>query len=188
LDGDRRPWIEATPSGWWYTAPGRDGRWSAVFFTDADLLEDSSRRGLAECWSHAVAESPHTAVRLREIGAPLSGPIPGLHVLAANSYTTTRCQGDGWVAAGDSASAVDPLSGQGIERALRAGIRAAHTVDAVLHAEARADAASQQAAMDDYQACQTAIDRDYLSQRHECYARVRRWTHRPFWQRRARGL
>lgn len=185
IDVDRRPWIEATPSGWWYSAPGIDSRWSAVFFTDADLFGGSGRRDLAERWSQAVAEGPHTALRLREIGSPLSGPIPGLHVLAANSYITTRCQSGRWLAAGDAASAVDPLSGQGIERALRAGIRAAHTVDAVLNAEARADAARRQAALDDYQRGQTVIDREYLSQRHACYARVRRWTDRPFWQCRA---
>ena len=53
-------WIEATPSGWWYSAPGIDGRWSAVFFTDADLAVGSCRRTLAARWSQAVAEaSPH---------------------------------------------------------------------------------------------------------------------------------
>jgi 2-polyprenyl-6-methoxyphenol hydroxylase-like FAD-dependent oxidoreductase len=184
-DVDRRPWIEATPSGWWYSAPGSDGRWTAVFFTDADLSDGSGHRSLATRWALAVAEGPHTAGRLREIGSPSSGPIPELHVLAANSYITTRCQGDRWLAAGDAASAVDPLSGQGIERALRAGIRAAHTIDAVLNAETGANDARRQAAIDEYQRDQTATDREYLAQRHECYARVRRWTDRPFWKRRA---
>ena len=183
IDVDRRPWIEATPSGWWYSAPGIDGRWSAVFFTDVDLAGGACRRSLAARWSHAVAEGPRTAGRLRELEFPSSGSI-GLHVLAANSYITSRCQGRRWLAAGDAASAVDPLSGQGIERALRGGIRAARTVDTVLNAEARADDAGTQAALDEYQGDQRAIDREYLSQRQECYARVRRWPDRPFWQRR----
>ena len=183
VDVDRRPWIEATPSGWWYSAPGIDGRWSAVFFTDADLAGGSCRRDLAARWSRAVAEAPRTAMRLRQIGSPSPDSI-GLHVLAANSYTTSQCQGRRWLAAGDAASAVDPLSGQGIERALRCGIRAARTVDTILNAEARADEPGTQAALDEYQDDQHAIDREYLSQRQECYARVRRWPDRPFWQRR----
>ena len=180
---DRRSWIEATPSGWWYSAPGIDGRWSAVFFTDADLAGGSCRRTLAARWSQAVAEAPRTAGRLREIGFPSPDSI-GLHVLAANSYTTSQCQGRRWLAVGDAASAVDPLSGQGIERALRGAIRAARTVDAILTAEARADEAGAQAALDEYQGDQRAFDCEYLWQRQECYARVRRWPDRPFWQRR----
>jgi 2-polyprenyl-6-methoxyphenol hydroxylase-like FAD-dependent oxidoreductase len=187
IDVDRRPWIEATPTGWWYSAPGTDGRWSAVFFTDADLIAGCGRRDLAARWSHAVTEGPRTAERFRELGFPRPAAIGGLHVVAADSYTTSRCQGDGWVAAGDAASAVDPLSGQGIERALRSGIRAALTADAVLQAEPGAAAVTRAAAIGAYQMEQTAIDRGYLRQRHEHYARVRRWSDRPFWQRRNAG-
>ena len=181
-DVDRRSWIEATPSGWWYSAPGIDGRWSAVFFTDADLAVGSCRRNLAARWSQAVAEAPRTAARLREIGSPRR--TRSLHVLAADSYTTSQCQCRRWLAVGDAASAVDPLAGQGIERALRCGIRSARTVDTILNAEARADDAGARTAIDAYQGDQSAIDREYLSQRQECYARVRRWPDRPFWQRR----
>jgi 2-polyprenyl-6-methoxyphenol hydroxylase-like FAD-dependent oxidoreductase len=184
IDVDRRPWIEATPSGWWYSAPGIDDRWTAVFFTDADLVEGSCRRNLAARWSQAVAEGPRTAARLVEIGAPLPNSI-SLSVRAANSYTTSQCHSRRWLAAGDAAAAVDPLAGQGIERALRGGIRAAHTVDAILNAEARNDIVGTQRAFDDYQRDQNAIDSEYLSQRQECYSRVRRWPDQPFWRRRA---
>jgi 2-polyprenyl-6-methoxyphenol hydroxylase-like FAD-dependent oxidoreductase len=188
IDVDRRPWIEATPEGWWYSAPGIDGRWSVVFFTDADLLPRSGRHGLAACWLRAVADAPHTSGRLEAMALQSSRLMAGLHVRAANSYLTSACQGRRWLAAGDAASAVDPLSGQGIERALRAGIRAAHAANELLNADGHAADLRQLSVLAEYQRGQTAIDREYLAARHECYARVRRWNDRPFWRRRTQPI
>lgn len=181
-DVDRRPWIEATPSGWWYSAPGIDGSWSAVFFTDADLVEQSERNNLSRRWSLAVAESQHTAQRLKEIGCPPANTLSGLQVTAAGSYFAVRCRGDWWLAAGDAAAGVDPLCGQGIERALRAGMSAGETIGALLAASDKC--ALNQEALDRYEREQVILNRIYLEQRLQCYGRVRRWADRPFWRRR----
>jgi 2-polyprenyl-6-methoxyphenol hydroxylase-like FAD-dependent oxidoreductase len=183
-DVDRRPWVEATRSGWWYSAPGVDDRWSAVFFTDADLIAHTRRRELVRCWQSALAEAPETLERLTAIGwrATASTDVP--RVIAANSYVSDRCQGDRWLAAGDAASALDPLSGQGIERALRAGIRTAAAADSLLRAESRRQHEQCRETLAQFQEDQSSLDRAYFQQRSDCYSRVQRWPDREFWRRR----
>jgi 2-polyprenyl-6-methoxyphenol hydroxylase-like FAD-dependent oxidoreductase len=173
---DRRTWIEATKAGWWYSAPGVDGRWTVVHFTDANLLERTASTTSAASWARALDHGPNTAERVRQLGISPDDGAPDVQVLAAGSYVTARCQGTRWLAVGDAASAWDPLSGQGIERALRAGIRAGETIEAFLTGDA--------GALEDYQAAQRALDEDYLVRRRDCYGRVDRWNHEEFWRRR----
>jgi 2-polyprenyl-6-methoxyphenol hydroxylase-like FAD-dependent oxidoreductase len=184
MDVDRRPWVEATPSGWWYSAPGVDGRWSAVFFTDADLIPHARRRDRLQSWRDALAEAPQTLARLRAIGWMSTDPGDAPRVIAANSYVSVRCQGNRWLAAGDAASALDPLSGQGIERALRAGIRAADAADALLDAQSRGEHEQCRETLAHFQREQSSLDREYLQQRSDCYSSVQRWPEHPFWRRR----
>ena len=48
--------------------------------------------------------------------------------MSAATLFRKATRGDGWVAAGDAACAFDPLSGQGIFKALDGGMRAAEAV------------------------------------------------------------
>ena len=68
---------------------------------------------------------------MSEKGIPLAGasfyahPIPSLE--AAN-WRGNRVAGDGWLAAGDAAGLVDPITGEGIYYAMRSGELAAEVV------------------------------------------------------------
>jgi flavin-dependent dehydrogenase len=84
--------------------------------------------------------------------------------------------GEGWIAAGDAATAFDPLSSQGILTALYSGLRAGETVDACLRGDGgAAEAFGRQT---------DALYAAYLRNRVLFYAAEGRWATRPFWSRR----
>jgi flavin-dependent dehydrogenase len=83
--------------------------------------------------------------------------------------------GDGWVAVGDAASTIDPLSSQGILYAMTSGLAAANALLDANPAEALKRYAS---------ALADRFHKDLTTRAHFC-RRERRWSDRPFWQRRS---
>jgi 2-polyprenyl-6-methoxyphenol hydroxylase-like FAD-dependent oxidoreductase len=182
---DHRTWIEATATGWWYSAPTPGGEWTITFFTDADHVpRTEGREAITRYWQQQLASSMHTRRRTIELG--LTGLAlshanrpAALQIMAADSYRQIPCHGQGWFAAGDTAAAWDPLSGQGVEKGLRSGLRVARTADAVLRGDDIAVASAGFASEED------RLNADYLVHRRAYYARVRRWAGETFWRRRA---
>ena len=184
---DRRTWIEASPAGWWYSAPTPGNRWTFTFFTDADRAPAREGRGvLSRYWSEQLAQAPNTERRLAGLDlspACSTAALPGvLSVTAADSYRRLPCQGAGWLAAGDAAAAWDPLCGQGIEQALRSASRAARAADRLLRAGK--DAPAVLAA---YAAHEEEEARQYRERYDSYYGQMRRWPDAVFWQRRRVG-
>jgi flavin-dependent dehydrogenase len=161
--------IEAVADGWWYTAPLPGQGVVAAFLTDPDLAPAPGGR-TAEAWIRRLAAAPRTAARLS--GHDLRGP---LRTLSASSARTLPVTGDGWLAVGDAAFAFDPLSGDGVDRALRAGRSAA----TALAAEDRS------AALKTYSTEQEDLFVAYCRQRTAFYSREQRWPDCSFWARRA---
>lgn len=112
-DGD--PLIEAAETGWWYSAGVPGSRAVAAFMTDTDLIRESQLHRPCR-WNDILAGTMYTRARLRN--AIPEGPPA---VFAAQSHRLSRMGGEGWVAAGDAAMTFDPLSSQGILKALRSG-------------------------------------------------------------------
>jgi flavin-dependent dehydrogenase len=83
-----------------------------------------------------------------------------------------------WLAVGDAALSVDPISGSGVIRALRTARAAADTAVASLSGDA---AAIPQYENDRDEECTT-----YLTTRAGYYRIERRWAGSPFWDRRSR--
>jgi flavin-dependent dehydrogenase len=99
-----------------------------------------------------------------------------VHAVAALSGRVLPCAGAGWFAIGDAAQTYDPLSGQGIAKALASASRAAEII--------LAEPQHGRKAIDDFA---EATDRDYhdfLKGRLLHYRREGRWPGDPFWQRR----
>lgn len=165
--------VEACRDGWWYSAPLPGGGWVAAAMSDAATAR---QRGLAQAasWNAALADAPCTRQRLNAWGAA-AGDV---HVVSARSQSLTRCTGLHWLAAGDAASAVDPLSSQGISRALRGGVLAAYAV--------RNHFGGQPEGLLRYAACMAADHRQCLTTRREFHGREMRWAEAPFWSA-ARG-
>jgi flavin-dependent dehydrogenase len=178
---DQRIWIEATPAGWWYSAPMPGGAWTFTFFTDADDVPlCDGRVAVGHYWRQQLEQSNH--MRKRMAGLELTDISGSLQIIAADSYRQLPCHGPAWLASGDACSAWDPLSGQGIEKALQSGLRTAQAVDCILRGGDAADALAGYAAHED------ALGRQYRRHRRAYYAQVRRWPDAPFWRRRAQTV
>jgi flavin-dependent dehydrogenase len=159
---ERTGLVEAAEAGWWYSAPLANDNYAVQFIT------------LAQLWSRDRSLSGHlrsaecTARRIdREtIGAPV--------LTVADSVRLDRCAGPGWVAAGDAATAHDPLAAAGLTMALRGGLRAAQALASWLRDGHTDD-------LETYDQMQrTAFDR-YLRERTRLYSSERRWSQCPFW-------
>lgn len=162
--------IEAVEEGWWYSAVLPDSRLVLAYMTDADLYSKAQKRS-NNYWQQQLQRTTHTKSRAKRYQ-----PVAGSFVMAANSSRLDRIAGDYWLAVGDAAVACDPLSGQGIYRALQSGIRSARAIDEHL---AGRDQSSAQYAMEIGQGFE-----HYLIKRTDYYQRENRWPDAIFWQRR----
>ena len=167
---DHRTLIEATAGGWWYSALLPGNQHVTVYMTDADTL-DSRRNDLAAFLRRAVRAAPLTRTRCGGL-TDLAQVAP----YAAMTCSHARVHDRNWLLVGDAAMTWDPLSGQGICKALESGIRAAHAIDRALDGETRS--------LEDY--AQWTHDRfgAYLQSRAKYYRAEQRWPDAPFWRRR----
>jgi flavin-dependent dehydrogenase len=105
------------------------------------------------------------------------GAVP---VSTRTVYASSSCRasiaGEAWLAAGDSASSYDPLSGRGILKALRQATNAAIAVDGFLRGET--------GLLADYAALIRREFEAYVRERRAHYAAERRWSGREFWDNR----
>lgn len=150
--------LEAAPQGWWYSAFLPGNRLVVVFFTDPELR-------------HNAEPAPHTQARIARCESA-SKPI----FCAAHSSCLDRAAGDRWLAVGDAASAWDPLSSQGIAKALRSGMAAADTIVQYLSGDAAAMVRHANEAQAHFQR--------YLNTYRHYYRREMRWPGAVFWKRR----
>ena len=162
--------VEAQEDGWWYSGPIGELTAIAVWMSDSDLVRQSR-----------VHETPHFMAKLatarftnnRLHGARLLHK-PVIH--AAQSQCLQPAAGPDWVAAGDAAMTVDPLSSQGILNALRLGRLASFV--AFDHLQGRVS-------HERYGQLLTKEYAAYDNTRREFYSVEQRWRQAPFWIRRA---
>lgn len=159
--------VEATAEGWWYTAPLAGGRRVLAWMTDADLADLRDEAG----WRRALESTELVRHCAPCTGAPLHA---GLHPAASTRLEPAA--GPGWLATGDAAAGFDPLSAQGVTKALRAGLFAAYAASDSL--AGRDDATERYAHVASREAA------TYETARATVYQSARRWPDSPFWQRR----
>ncbi|MGE5246214.1 MAG: FAD-dependent oxidoreductase [Betaproteobacteria bacterium] len=167
--------VETTPRGWWYSAPIPRGALMVMAMTDSDIC-GRFRLATSDAWSTHLATAAATRAR-----APVGHAAWGPRVFPAASHRLVR--GDcrrAWLAVGDAALAVDPVSGSGVVRALRSARAGAEAALALLeHADSEA-----------IRACEAERDREctaYLQERAMYYGLERRWPAAEFWSRRRMG-
>lgn len=161
--------VETAPEGWWYAAPLPDGRMVVMLLTDAGIVRHD---GLSRPDRWAIALNRTTHVRSRVTPGPIS---TRLTVHPATSTRLTRTDDRPWIAVGDAALAVDPVSGSGVVRGLRTAAAAADALDARLDGDA--------AALHRYERDRDEECTVYLTERAHLYALEQRWD-TPFWTRR----
>ena len=168
--GEPRTMIESCPDGWWYAAALPQDRAVAAFFTDADLLPRNAP-DRARMWRRMLAQTQLIAKVYADsdVGSPV-------HTVAAFSGRSLPYAGENWLAIGDASHFYDPLSGQGISKALSSALRGAEAISLSLS---------------NGQAAEEFIDSDnreyqrYIANYLAHYRREQRWPQHLFWKRRS---
>jgi flavin-dependent dehydrogenase len=173
--------VETSPEGWWYSSPLPPGMQDSsnsmivMLMTDADLCS-AKRLSDPDLW-HAALTSTHATRQRLKMGRSISEP----QVFYAHSQRLRHDLGDKvspWLAVGDAALAVDPISGSGVIRALLTAHAAAETVSEILIQPNK-----WQELVESYEAERDRECTKYLLERAQYYSVERRFD-TPFWQRR----
>jgi flavin-dependent dehydrogenase len=170
-NGDPRTLVEAFEHGWWYTAGLPGSRRIVICMSDADIVRRLQMHQRKE-WIRILAAMPH-------IGAMVgtSQVAEKVIVRSASSRRIEPVAGDGWLAVGDSASRFDPLSSQGIVKALRSGIFASYAIsDLLLRGE--------HDGLKRYRRYVSEEFASYTQTRRKYYREEQRWPTSEFWRRR----
>ena len=160
--------LEAVEYGWWYAARLPDNRLAVAVASDAAIVKHNALRGRDGFLAHLE--------RTSHISAELAGWrfVEGSQITcAAPSFFLDEVAGPGWLAAGDAASAYDPISSQGIYKALSDGIRAGRAIAASL--------AGSEVMLGEYQASMEDRFQHYVDGRNFFYGLERRWPTSSFW-------
>jgi flavin-dependent dehydrogenase len=165
-------YVEAEYEGWWYTAPLPDNRRILAFHTDADLPAACDARNRSRLLARA-AMCPELSSALRKAGFT---PDAVSGFTAAHTAVLEPCAASGWMAIGDAALSLDPLSAQGLLHAMFTALMAAEAVDRYLKGDV--DPADQ------YTQVVTNIYRTYCQHLKSQYQTEDRWPNSLFWQRR----
>ena len=158
--------IEAEADGWWYASPLPGSRAAICFLSDADLVRGPEARNRANLGSGRTIFDALGADPVDWQPQPRPSGTSVLDVAA----------GDSWAAVGDAAIAHDPLSGQGIDFAVRSGRRAAAALAAQL--------GGNREELQTYSLMVALRSGVMMVQRSAIYRREIRWPDRTFWRRR----
>ena len=166
---DTRTLVEAVAEGWWYSAWLPDARLVVAYMSDADLIPKGRTQARA-FWQERLAQTTHTRERAEHCCLESV-----LTVDAASGRLDPPC-GRSWLAIGDAAICLDPLSSRGIGNALESGLRAAKVIDRELAGEGDGSGA--------YTLWLDHTFDDFMRMRAVYYRQEQRWSESLFWRRR----
>jgi 2-polyprenyl-6-methoxyphenol hydroxylase-like FAD-dependent oxidoreductase len=167
--GDQRSLVEAVAEGWWYTAGLPGGRRVASLHVEPALAARIMRSGGE--WQRRLQGTSHVREKC-QLDTSWSRPRGAD---AAGSWTP-RPYGRNWLAVGDAALAMDPLSSQGIFNALYTGLRGAQALLQTLSSGA------DDTPLASYAARLAAIRAAYRCNAVDYYLMEQRWRAQPFWR------
>jgi flavin-dependent dehydrogenase len=161
--------VEPSEMGWWYAAALGEGRQLVAFFTDADLL---ARRCRYRLMNEQLAQTTYL-----QFGASVDA-AEKICVSSARTSIRNVLWRRSWLAIGDAAWCLDPLSGTGIERAITDGVSAAAAVSANLKGAGTDPLRT-------YACARVEAFCEEVARKRRVYGLERRWRSQPFWMRRS---
>jgi hypothetical protein len=165
--------IEATAHGWWYALPLPGGDGTLGFVSAPGAAVDRPTLVAAPAGPAAMGDGPEG-----DVAGARAGDGVGWQRWDARMARLTPVAGDGWLAAGDAATAFDPIAAQGLFNALSGGFFAGNAAMDALSGQG--DALGVYANL----VARTAWHSHHATPLH--YASVPRAT--PFWQRQRQPL
>lgn len=166
--------IEALRDGWVWSATLADGRHTAVAFMAPALCSRSPKLSIESIYLSFLSE----AASLRNC---LNGSqIARVSACDASAILSNEVIGNDWMLVGDSAVALEPISAQGIQVALKLGCQGAVVVHTLISTPSSATMAQTF-----YRKQCRAIAARHTRTAIEFYARPERFRDEPFWMARA---
>ncbi len=163
--------LEATRDGWWYAARLPGGTAAAAFAVDPETVRNKALRQ-EQGWLRSLGETVYIAPALQEAAFLRESLV----IKPALSLIRKPVAGSNWLSVGDAAAVYDPISAQGVYKALLDGIRAGQTVGSLI--DGRTPVVSR------YAADVRNRFNDFLLNQTHLYGLERRWADSPFWRRR----
>ncbi len=163
--------IEAVEKGWWYSTVLKDDTLVATFMTDANIVKEIG--SIEKALQYFVNSS-------NEIKRILSTykKYNQIHAVSAKSQILSQIAGENWLAVGDSAWSADPLSSQGIFKAVTMGMKAAEAINELF--------SGNSLALKNYENYFRKEFHLYIKTRAKYYRMETRWCGENFWKRRQR--
>lgn len=172
--------VEAVSNGWWYAADLPTGESVVMFMSDADLVK-AQQLARPEVFE-ALWQSTKLLQKLVPVPASSASTIGhSPHIFPATSGYSTQAIAPGFIVIGDALLSFDPLTSSGIAAALSDAEAALEPI--LLWLDGRQPQVYRQAANDFGERAATSLQ-EYLSQRRQRYAEVKRFAAEEFWQRR----
>lgn len=167
--------LEASRDGWWYSTRLPEDRVLTMFVVEGDSVEDLASDGYAS-WRNALRSTVLIGPRLEKCDL-FDDKFMRVPIL---SSVLKPVVGNHWIAVGDAASSYDPISSQGIYKALIEAIEAARQVAFALGLIRRPKRSFTDSVRDRFE--------DYLANRDYLYGLEQRWPESRFWRRRAEAV
>ncbi len=156
--------IEAVEQGWWYGAHLPDRSLLLTFYSHAATVK-AQRLQHTENWLALLAKATNSKSLIRS-----NQVADEIQSFVAPSYCLNQLSGRNWLAIGDAASAWDPITSQGITKAIANGIEAAQFIGSPENEFTFAQTIKK-------------MHQNYLTMRSQLYQLEQRWPESSFWQK-----
>lgn len=167
--------LETYADGLAWSVPLHNGFRNVTFLVDWQLGTHIRRSGLSAFYRDQVARTPYVGEFLRPAHLVL-----GPQAFDATWHTATTFAGERFLLVGDAGMFVDPLSSEGVHKAMASAITGAAVVNTILRRPAITAHALQF-----YDESQRSTYELHYQQSAQYYREEQRWPDAPFWQRRA---
>lgn len=164
--------IEAVRAGWLWWIPRSDGTVELTLFCDREELASTGREALL-CEALASARGPARTVNAGEVSPTREGSVA--------TVAFRRAHDERWLLIGDAASTIDPLSSQGLEKALSSGEHGALCARELLAGDVAPELVREHA-----WSFELGLYLAHLDRTRATYASETRFTGEPFWRARSR--
>jgi flavin-dependent dehydrogenase len=170
--------VESFPDGWIWTVRVRPDLRNVTVMVDLDAAQPRLRElGRRRFYLAQIAETVATRGFLDRARLATR-----LRSCESSWYCASRIGGEGWLAAGDALSWIDPLTSQGVRKAIASGVTAAVVANTLLRKPAMADGARAYGLAEEtrsYAFFRESAVRSLIAES--------RWPDQPFWRQRTAG-
>ncbi|AEV33094.1 flavin-dependent dehydrogenase [Owenweeksia hongkongensis DSM 17368] len=161
--------LESVENGWWYAARIPNEQLLVTLYTNAETVKKLRLNNLKN-WIKLLQQSPNTHQWIAQM-EPIDQKLLGF---PAQSFCLDKVVGENWLAIGDAASAYDPITSQGIIKAITQGMRAAEIIGHCKIGAIEALPYFQKEVMLQYD--------QYKEARQHFYCLEQRWLQSQFWR------